>query len=208
VLGLQLARVGSGGLAGLLLAKGLDLSTDTGGHEFVTYLGFYGFGVLFALMAVGLTIVIHSRKEATAHPRTRPLRWEDLRTMRVPLESDTEAEVGRTAKRGARHVHAELDASRKKLNDALANGYWWNVRLEGLQSGEWGRAKDSLADEAPKVYDAVAPIYVLVDDMNAQANNHDLGGTDHFDENTAQEMRSLRGKIRTVQRVLQEYYEA
>ena len=207
---LQLARVGCGAIATLLLGKGLDLSTDTGGHEFVTYLGFYGVAGLFVLAAVWLSIVIHGNKEAASEtsPRTRPQTWGDLKAMRVPLEAGEEEELKRSAKRGARYVHAELDANRKKVNDALNNGYWWNVLMEGLQSGEWQQARDSLADDAPKVYDAVAPVYVLIADMNDKANNHHQGGHDDFSADTAKEMRSLRAKIRTVQGTLRSYYES
>lgn len=210
VLWLQFARIGCGTLATLLLGKGLDLSTDTGGHESVTYLGFYGVAGLFVLAAVWLSIVIHRHRESAteATPRTRSMTWGDLKTMRVPLETSEEEALKRTAKRGARYVHAELDANHKKVNDALNNCYWWNVVMEGLQSGEWQRARDSLADDAPKVYDAVAPVYVLIEDMNDQANNHLQGGHDDFDADTAKEMRSLRSKIRTAQRTLRSYYES
>jgi hypothetical protein len=210
MLWLQFARVGCGTLATLLVGKGLDLSTDGGGHEFVTYLGFYGVAGLFALATVWLSIVIHRHKESDAEttPRTRPMTWGDLKAMRVPLETGEEEALKRTAKRGARYVHSELDANCKKVNDALNNGYWWNVVMEGLQSGEWQRARDSLADDAPKVYDAVAPVYVLIEDMNDQANNHLQGGHDDFDSETAKEMRSLRGKIRAVQSTLRSYYES
>jgi hypothetical protein len=210
MLWLQIARVGCGALTTLLLGKGLDLSTDSGGHELVTYLGFYGAGGLFALATGWLSIVIHRHKESAVEmtPRTRPMTWGDLRTMRVPLETGEEEALKRTAKRGARYVHSELDANLKKVNDALNNGYWWNVGMEGLQSAEWQRARDSLADDAPKVYDTVAPVYVLIGDMNDQANNHLQGGHDDFDENTAKEMRSLRGKTNAVQRALRSYYES
>jgi hypothetical protein len=210
MLSLQFARVGCGTLATLLLGKGLDLSTDGGGHEFVTYLGFYGVAGLFVLATIWLSIVIHRHKELAAEttPRTRPMTWGDLKAMRVPLETGEEEALKRTAKRGARYVHSELDANRKKVNDALNNGYWWNVMMEGLQSVEWQRARDSLADDAPKVYDAVAPVYVLIEDMNDQANNHHQGGHDDFDAETAKAMRSLRAKIRAIQGTLRSYYES
>lgn len=210
MLWLQLARVGCGGAATILLGAGLDTSIDGEGHEFVTYLGFYGAGGLFVLMFIWLSFVIHGHKEAEAAstPRTRALRWEDLSRMRVPIESGTDTDSVRIAKRGARHIHAELDSIRKKVNDALTNGFWWNVALEGLQSQEWERAKDALADEAPHVYDNVASVYVLADAMNAQANNHAQGGVDGFSDDTAAELRSLRSKIRSAQRTLQKFYEA
>jgi hypothetical protein len=52
----------------------------------------------------------------------------------------------------------------------------------------------------------VAPIYALVDDMNAQANNHQQDGHDEFGDETAREMRSLRSRITTAQRALQKYF--
>lgn len=78
--------------------------------------------------------------------------------------------------------------------------------LEGLQSTEWAKSKDLLADVAPTVYDAVAPVYVLIDAMNVQAGNHLQGGLDEFDEGTARELRSLRSRIKTTQRALKNYY--
>lgn len=90
--------------------------------------------------------MIHSSKEAD--PSTRPLRWKDLARMRVPVGAEGAEEHKQQTRRGARHIHTELEASRKKLDDALAHDYWWNVRLEGLQSGEWQRARDALADDA------------------------------------------------------------
>jgi hypothetical protein len=210
MLWLQFARVGCGTLATLLLGKGLDLSTDSGGHEFVTYLGFYGIAGLFVLATVWLSIVIHGHKESAAEttPRTRPITWGDLKAMRVPLETGEEEALRRLAKRSARYVHSELDANRKKVNDALNNGNWWNVAVEGLQSGEWKQARASLAEDAPKIYDAVTSVYVLIEDMNDQANNHLQGSHDDFDAETAKEMRSLRGKITTVQSTLRSYYES
>jgi hypothetical protein len=210
MLWLQLARVGCGGAAAILLGAGVDTSTDGESHAFVTYLGFYGAGGLLVAASIWLTIVIHGHKEAEAAtgPKTRPLRWEDLQKMRVPIESDAHAESLRIAKRGARHIHAELDSIRKKVNDALTNGFWWNVVMEGLQSREWQRGKDALADEAPKVYDTVASVYVLADDMNAKANNHAQGGHDEFSDDTAAELRSLRSRIKTAQRALQKFFDA
>lgn len=210
MLWLQLARVGCGGAAAILLGTGVDTSTDGESHAFVTYLGFYGAGGLLVLVSIWLTVVIHGHKEAAAATgqKTRPLRWGDLQKMRVPVESDEHAESLRTAKRSARHIHAELESIRKKVNDALTNGFWWNVVMEGLQSREWQRGKDLLADEAPKVYDTVASVYVLADDMNAKANNHAQGGHDGFSDDTAAEMRSLRSKIKAAQRALEKFYEA
>ncbi|MDX6610020.1 MAG: hypothetical protein QOF85_1945 [Solirubrobacterales bacterium] len=207
---LQLLRAGAGALAALFLGTGLGLSTDGASHESATYLGFYGTGALLVLAAILLSLAIHSRKEVAkeADPKTRPLRWEDLARMRVPVEAEGAKEHRQTARRGARHIHAELEASRKKLDDALAHGYWWNVGLEGLQSGEWQRARDVLADDAPVIYDSVAPLYVLIDDMNAQANNYQQGGHDDFSEETTREMRSLRSRITSTQRALQKYYSA
>ena len=89
--------------------------------------------------------------------------------MRVPVESDSEADDKRAARRHARHIHAELEASRKRTDEAIGHGYWWNVMLEGLQSTQWANGRDLLADVAPKIYDAVAPVYVLIDAMNVQA---------------------------------------
>lgn len=210
MLWLQLARVGCGGAAAILLGAGVDTSTDGESHAFMTYLGFYGVGGLLVVVSIWLTVVIHGNKEteAVTGQKTRPLRWEDLQRMRVPVESDEHAESLRTAKRSARHIHAELESIRKKVNDALTNGFWWNVVMEGLQSREWQRGKDVLADEAPKVYDTVASVYVLADDMNAKANNHAQGGHDDFSDDTAAELRSLRSKIKTAQRALEKFYEA
>jgi hypothetical protein len=207
---IQLFRAASGGLAALLLGKGLDLSTDTGAHALVTYLGFYGGGGICVLLTVWLSFVIHEQKTLAnaTNPRTRPLTWGDLRRMRVPVESHRDAEGSRSAKRAARHIHAELDANRKRVNDALDNGHWWNVMLEGLQTGEWTKARDLLADEVPPIYDALAPVYVLVDAMNTQANNHAQGGRDAFDDDVAKDLRSLRSRIRTTQNRLKAYYEA
>jgi len=207
---LQLGRVGCGALATLFLGKALDLSTDGGGHELVTYLAFYGIAGLLVLATVWLWVAIHRNRESAAEqtPRTRPMTWGDLATMRVPVEMGEEESLKKSAKRGARHVHSELEANRKKINDALNRGYWWNVAMEGLQSGEWRRAKDLLADDAPKVYDAVALVYVLIDDMNDQANNHLQGGHDDFGEKTAREMRSLRARISSAQGRLRSYFES
>ena len=80
--------------------------------------------------------------------------------------------------------------------------------LEGLQSGEWVKGKDLLADVAPKTYDAVAPVYVLSDAMNVEAGNHLQGGLDHFGENIAKELRSLRARIKPAQRALEDLYDA
>lgn len=205
---LQLGRVGCGALATLLLGKALDLSTDHSGHEPVTYLAFYGTAGLFVLATIWLSVAIHRHRESAEEqtPRTRPMTWGDLATMRVPLETGEEESLKRSAKRGARHVHSELEANRKKINDALSHGHWWNVAVEGLQSSEWRRARDLLADDAPKVYDAVTLVYVLIDDMNDQANNHLQGGRDNFDEETAQEMRSLRGKMKSALDTLRSYF--
>lgn len=154
-------------------------------------------------------MVIHAQKMAEASgQQTRPLTWGDLKQMRVPVESDSQAKDQQAAKRCARHIHAELEASHKRINGAIQNGFWWNVSLEGLQSSEWAKGKDLLADNSPKTYDAVAPIYVLIDAMNVQAGNHLQGGLDGFSEGTAKELRSLRSRIRTAQRILQKYYEA
>jgi hypothetical protein len=203
---LQLLRAGAGALAALFLGTGLSLSTSGTSHEFATYLAFYGVCSLFAFAVFLLSLSIHSRREAG--PETRPLNWGDLVRMRVPIESDEAEAIKQVAIRGARHVHAELGASRRKLDDALAHGYWWNVRFEGLESAEWQLARDALADAAPSIYDSVAPIYALVDDMNAQANNHQQGGHDEFGDATTREMRSLRSRITTAQRALQKYFSA
>jgi hypothetical protein len=203
----QLARAACGGLAALTLSKAVDLSVE-GNHEFWTYAAFYGIGGASILLAVWLSLVINRQKETveTLEPRTRPLTWGDLKQMRVPLESDSAAEEVRGARRCARHIHAELEANRKRANKAIKHGFWWNVTFEGLQSDEWTKGKDLLADVAPKVYDAIAPVYVLIDAMNVQANNHLQGGHDDFNDETAQELRSLRAHINTAQRTLQNYY--
>lgn len=203
----QLARVACGGLATLLVGKGLDVSVE-GGYELGTYVAFFGTGGLFVLLTIWLSVVIHSQKEeaGATEPRTRPLTWGDLKQMRVPLEADSAAEDARAAKRCARHIHTELEASHKRVNKAIKNGFWWNVKFEGLQSNEWIQGKDQLADVAPQVYDAVAPVYVLIDAMNVQANKHLQGVLDGFSEETAHELRSLRSHIKTAQKVLQKYY--
>lgn len=204
----QLARVGCGGLAALSFGKALDVSVE-GGYGPGTYLAFYGGGALFAVLTVWLSVAIHAQKTAEgSEQQTRPLTWSDLKQMRVPVESDSQAKDHRAAKRCARHIHAELEASYRRINRAIRNGFWWNVSLEGLQSSEWARGKDLLADNSPKTYDAVAPIYVLIDAMNVQAGNHLQGGLDEFSEDTAKELRSLRSHIKTAQRTLQKYYEA
>lgn len=205
---LQLARVGCGGLTALFFGKALDVSVE-GGYGLGTYVAFYGGGALFGALTIWLSVAIHAQKEAErSGQRTRPLTWGDLKLMRVPVEPDSQADGERAARRYARHIHAELESSHKRINGAIRNGFWWNVNLEGLQSSEWTRAKDLLADLSPKTYDAVAPVYVLIDAMNVQAGGHLQGGLDEFSEGTAKELRSLRSRIRTAQGALQKYYEA
>jgi hypothetical protein len=62
--------------------------------------------------------------------------------------------------------------------------------------------------DAPGIYDSVAPVYVLIDDMNAQANNHQQGGHDNVSDETAREMKSLRSRITSALRALEKYYSA
>jgi hypothetical protein len=204
----QLARVGCGGLAALLFGKALDVSVE-GGYGLGTYVAFYGGGALFGALTIWLSTIIHAQKEAKGTgQRTRPLTWGDLKQMRVPVEAESHAEGERAARRCARHIHAEMEASHRRINGAIRKGFWWNVNLEGLESSEWARGKDLLADNSPKTYDAVAPVYVLIDAMNVQASNHLQGGLDEFSEDTAKELRSLRSHVKTAQGALQKYYEA
>ena len=64
-LALQLLLGASGVLAAGALAKGVDFSTDGHGHEFVTYLAWYGAGAIFVIATVVLSIAIYKRREAT-----------------------------------------------------------------------------------------------------------------------------------------------
>jgi hypothetical protein len=203
----QLARAACGALAALLLGKGLDIGVE-GGYGAWIYIAFFGFGGLFVLLTIWLSIVIHSQKqeEKSSSPQMRPLTWGDLKRMRVPLESSSQVEEIRAATRSARHIHAELEADYQRVDTAIKNGFWWNMALEGLQSQEWQRGKDLMADMTPTTYDAVAPVYVFIDAMNVEAGNHLQGGHDEFGDETASELRSLRGRIKTAQRALQEYY--
>ena len=203
----QLARAASGGLAALFLGKGLDISVE-GGYGVGIYMVFFGIGGLFVLLTIWLSWVIHFQKQegSAANPQTRPLTWGDLKNMRVPVESSFQTNEERPASRCARHIHAELEANHQRIDAAIKNGFWWNVTLEGLQSREWQQGKDLMAGMAPMTYDAVAPVYVLIDAMNVQAGNHLQGGHDEFGDETASELRSLRGRIKTAQRALQKYY--
>jgi len=63
-LALPLLRGASGVLAAGALAKGVDFSTDGHGHEFVTYLAWYGAGAVFVIATVVLSIAIYKRHEA------------------------------------------------------------------------------------------------------------------------------------------------
>jgi hypothetical protein len=65
---LQMARIGTGGLAALLLGKGLDLSTEDAGHEVLTYVVFYGTGAAFVAATAVLSIVIYKRNHRGAQP--------------------------------------------------------------------------------------------------------------------------------------------
>ncbi|MEK6328188.1 MAG: hypothetical protein AABM66_11800 [Actinomycetota bacterium] len=110
------------------------------------------------------------------------------------------------AKRLARRVNSELDASRKRVDDAVERGSFWNVRVEGLQHAEWDAARDFIADEAPAVWDAVDPAYVLIHAMNDAANDHFHRGVRRFDARVPEELKRLRIKIRSAQAALQEFF--
>jgi hypothetical protein len=208
MLAYQLARGGCGALSALFLAQAVALSVE-GNHELQTYIAFYVLSGVFALSTVWLSVVIHSHKEAhrAEEIKTRPLTWGDLKRMRVPIESGTREDEMRAAKRAGRHIHTELEGNYRRVDEAIKNGYWWNVGLEGLQSGEWLTGKDLLADAAPQAYDAVAPIYVLSDAMNVEAGNHLQGGHDDFDDATVKQLRSLRSRIKMAQRELKQFFK-
>lgn len=88
------------------------------------------------------------------------------------LDRRMTTERSTTARRQARHVLTELATIDRTVESALQNGYWWNVIFEGLPAIQWEAARDILADEAPGVYDAVAPAYVTADQMNKAAKPH------------------------------------
>jgi hypothetical protein len=62
-----------------------------------------------------------------------------------------------------------------------------------------------LADEAPRVYDAVFPSYVESDQLNKAANSHAQGGHDDYDESIGNRLESLRAEIARAKAVLREY---
>jgi hypothetical protein len=199
---LNLLRAACAGIAALSLGKALDLATDSGGHEPLIYAAFGGIGLLSLAMVVWLSFIQRHRSKAPAP--TRPIRLSDLLRWSVPQHHP---ETGtQTAQRSARHVNSELEANRIKVDGAIKNGFWWNVMLEGLQSTEWQRSRDSIASTAPKVYDVVAATYVLIGEMNSQANNHHQGGLDEFSKETEAQLRSLRSRISTSQRALRDFF--
>jgi predicted nucleotide-binding protein len=112
------------------------------------------------------------------------------------------------ARRHARHVFVELLTIDRTLELSLQNGLWWNVMFEGLPSVQWNAAREVLADEAPSVYDAIAPIYVEADQLNKAANNHAQGGHDDYDESVGKRMEALRAEIERGKTILQEYSES
>jgi len=67
---LQLLRGASGALAAGALAKGVDFSTDGHGHEFVTYLAWYGAGAVFVIATTVLSIAIYKRHETEGSLQT------------------------------------------------------------------------------------------------------------------------------------------
>ncbi|HYH62940.1 MAG TPA: nucleotide-binding protein [Solirubrobacterales bacterium] len=121
------------------------------------------------------------------------------------LDEQIASERTSAARRQARHVFVELSTIDRTLELALQNGYWWNVRFEGLPATQWEVARDVLADEAPQVYDAVFPSYVESDQLNKAANSHAQGGHDDYDESIGNRLESLRAEIARAKAVLREY---
>jgi hypothetical protein len=198
---LNLFRAAAAGIAAISLGKALDLTTDGAGHQALTYV-FVGAGVLSLLTVIWLSYIQHYRSQNAGS--TRPIGLADLLRWSVSgqgVETNTQE-----AKLGARRVHAELEANRTKVDDAIKNGFWWNVMLEGLQSAEWKRYQDQIAAAAPKIHEGVSSTYVLVEEMNDKANNHHQGGLDEFSKETEAQLRSLRSRISTSQRALRDFF--
>lgn len=107
----------------------------------------------------------------------------------------------------ARRVYGELDASRNRVDRAVASGHFWNVEVEGLQRAEWEAARDDLGEEARSVWSSVNAAYVLCDAMNARANDHYHRGVKTYEEPVPEELKRLRIKIRRAQEALSEFYE-
>jgi hypothetical protein len=129
---------------------------------------------------------------------------------RLPEGEAIDAGVERrgAARRHARHVFVELSTIDRTIELTLQNGYWWNVRFETLPATQWEAGRDLLADEAPEVYDAVAPTYVEADLLNKAALNHAQGGHDNYDESIRHRLEVLREEIARGKAALRTYAQS
>jgi hypothetical protein len=118
----------------------------------------------------------------------------------------TSASEGSKAKLAIRRVYSELNGGRKQVNDAIDCGQFWNVQVEGLQSGEWDSARNLIAEEVPALWAPVDGAYVLIRDMNAAANDHAHHGVRKFDAKVLEDLKRLRSKMRQAMEALEGYF--
>lgn len=126
-----------------------------------------------------------------------------------PVASDghVNADTQKKAMRAARLVNSELSASRKRVNDVVTSGRFWNVEVEGLQRTAWDQASDSLMSQAPELWSVVDSAYVLIDAMNATANDHYHRNASALDEEVPRDLERLRIQIRNAQAALKKFYD-
>jgi hypothetical protein len=108
----------------------------------------------------------------------------------------------------ARHLLTELGTIDRTVENAVANGYMWNVRFEGLPADQWAVSADTLARGAPEVHDAVAPVYVDADQLNKLANNYTQGGMDELLERDLDCMRRFRVDVMAAVKALRAHADS
>lgn len=143
--------------------------------------------------------------ELAAHTRKSPI---DGATSGAG-DADSRERI-RAAHRQARHLAVECSTIDRTARAALESGCWWDVRFEGLPAIQWREARDLLADEAPRVYDAVAPAFVTADQINKTAN-HDSAEDASFqllDERRRKSLERLVVEIENASAALREYCDA